>query len=70
MIIGVVLIWNAILGGYGENGDSEKAFAIVHQMQMEGPKPNWIAFLNLLNAYGALEELKKFHSQGGKVWED
>jgi hypothetical protein len=42
-------------------------------MQKEGPEPNRITFLNLLNAYGALEELKKFHTQvieAGKVWED
>ena len=63
MIVRDVITWNAMIGGYGENGDSEKAFAVFYQMQKEGPEPNRITFLNLLNACGALEQVKEVHAQ-------
>lgn len=51
-----------MVGGFGENGDNEKAFEVFPHMQKEGPEPNSNTFLNPLNACGALEELKKFHA--------
>ncbi|XP_057448287.1 pentatricopeptide repeat-containing protein At2g02750-like [Lotus japonicus] len=42
--------WNAMIGGYGRNGDYESAFEIFDQMLAEGVQPNSVTFVSVLSA--------------------
>ncbi|KAF5746686.1 hypothetical protein HS088_TW06G00858 [Tripterygium wilfordii] len=43
------VFWNAMISGYGRNGDCESAFEIFDQMQLEKVKPNSVTFVNVLS---------------------
>nr|XP_012568270.1 pentatricopeptide repeat-containing protein At2g02750 isoform X1 [Cicer arietinum]XP_027187659.1 pentatricopeptide repeat-containing protein At2g02750 isoform X2 [Cicer arietinum] len=42
--------WNAMIGGYGRNGDYESAFEIFDEMLAEMVKPNSVTFVSVLSA--------------------
>ncbi|KAK7307132.1 hypothetical protein VNO77_39932 [Canavalia gladiata] len=42
--------WNAMIGGYGRNGDYESAFEIFNEMLEEMVQPNSATFVSLLSA--------------------
>ncbi|XP_050375192.1 pentatricopeptide repeat-containing protein At2g02750 [Argentina anserina] len=41
--------WNAMISGYGKNGENESAFLIFDQMLNEGVQPNTTTFISLLS---------------------
>jgi pentatricopeptide repeat protein len=42
--------WNAMIGGYGSNGDYESAFDIFDEMLAEMVQPNGVTFVSVLSA--------------------
>lgn len=55
-------LWNAMICGYGRNGENDSALQIFRNMQEQNVKPNSATFLGILSAYS--------HSgQVGKGWE-
>ncbi|PNY10077.1 pentatricopeptide repeat-containing protein [Trifolium pratense] len=42
--------WNAMIGGYGRNGDYESAFEIYDEMLAEMVQPNGVTFVSVLSA--------------------
>eukprot|EP01018_Ginkgo_biloba_P036812 Gb_09741 [translate_table: standard] len=53
-----VVAWNAMITGYTENGDGEKALTIFHQMQQLGMKPDQFTFAVLLSLCAVLRSLE------------
>ena len=45
-----IITWNAMISGYGQNGDGKKSIELFEKMQQEGIQPNSITFVALLNA--------------------
>ncbi|KAF9604515.1 hypothetical protein IFM89_007636 [Coptis chinensis] len=51
--------WTAMISGYGMHGHAKEALEVLHLMQREGVKPNYITFVSVLAACshaGLLEE--------------
>eukprot|EP01018_Ginkgo_biloba_P004806 Gb_36676 [translate_table: standard] len=61
-----VVSWNTMIGGYAQNGHSEKALKLYGQMQRAGVKPNPKTFANVLPACANLAALE----QGIEIHED
>lgn len=61
-----VVVWSALIGGYGVHGHVKEAVALFEGMKCAGVKPNDVTFLGLLSACnhaGAVEEgWSYFHS--------
>lgn len=60
-----VVSWTAMIGGYAESGQSEKAFQMFQEMQQHGLQPNRITYMTVLNACtssGALDWVKEIHT--------
>ena len=51
--------WNAMISGYGRNGEKESAFEIFRLMQNKNIKPNNSAFANLLSVCRRAGEVDK-----------
>ncbi|KAL5553912.1 hypothetical protein UlMin_041313 [Ulmus minor] len=51
--------WNAMISGYGRNGDDESAFEIFDQMLEERVQPNAATFLSILSACSHTGEVDK-----------
>ena len=45
-----IISWNAMISGYGQNGNSKEAIELFQQMQQSGIQPDSITFIALLNA--------------------
>ncbi|KAJ7528371.1 hypothetical protein O6H91_15G000800 [Diphasiastrum complanatum] len=61
-----VVSWNAMIGGYAQNGLGKEALALYEQMKQEGMQPNNVTFVLLLKAcacLAALEQGKQLHSE-------
>ncbi len=61
-----VVSWNAMIFGYVQFGQGQKALELFQQMQGEGVRPNSVTFVGVLNAYAsvvALEEGRCVHQQ-------
>ncbi|XP_057837437.2 pentatricopeptide repeat-containing protein At2g13600 isoform X2 [Cryptomeria japonica] len=59
-----VISWNAVIGGYAQNGFVEKALETFKQMQLAGVKPDSTTFASILPACaktGALEKGMDIH---------
>ncbi|XP_068648644.1 pentatricopeptide repeat-containing protein At2g02750 [Aristolochia californica] len=54
-----VPMWNAMIDGYGRNGENELALAVFDQMQKERVKPNSATFLSIISACGGSGQLDK-----------
>src|SRR5438309_1930077 len=52
-----VISWNAMIGGYAQNGDGRKALELFKQMQEQGIKPNNITFTTILSTCAELASL-------------
>lgn len=60
-----VVSWNAMIGGYAQNGHANDALVFFHQMQLAGMKPDPVTMVSLLSActhLGALQQGKRIHS--------
>ncbi|XP_057861159.2 uncharacterized protein LOC131069670 [Cryptomeria japonica] len=47
-----LVLWNAMIGGYGMHGHANDAVALFSQLQETGMKPDEITFIGILNACG------------------
>ncbi|KAJ7520278.1 hypothetical protein O6H91_20G076300 [Diphasiastrum complanatum] len=59
-----VVSWNAMIGGYAQNGLGKEALALYEQMKQEGVQPNIVTFTIVLSAcasLAALEQGKQLH---------
>ena len=45
-----VISWNAMIGGYAQNGNGKEALELFKQMEQEGIQPNNVTFVVILNA--------------------
>ncbi|KAK9105276.1 hypothetical protein Scep_022120 [Stephania cephalantha] len=50
--------WNALIGGYAQNGEPTKAVEKFHQMTLSGLEPDWFSIGSLLLACGHLKALR------------
>ncbi|KAJ7532424.1 hypothetical protein O6H91_13G002800 [Diphasiastrum complanatum] len=60
-----VVSWNAMIGGYAQQGLGKEALALYEQMKQEGVQPDNVTYVVLVNACArteALEEGKQLHS--------
>ncbi|XP_058111552.1 pentatricopeptide repeat-containing protein At5g43790-like [Magnolia sinica] len=61
-----LVLWSAMVGGYGINGCGREALELFHLMEKEGLKPDGVTFVSLLSACshaGLIDEgLNMFHS--------
>ena len=46
-----IISWNAMIAGYGQNGDARKALELFKEMEMQMVQPNSITFVALLNSF-------------------
>ncbi|XP_077246079.1 pentatricopeptide repeat-containing protein At1g11290, chloroplastic-like [Tasmannia lanceolata] len=46
-----IVLWNAIISGYGINGKGEAAVALFRDMEKSGKEPDNVTYLNVLNAH-------------------
>eukprot|EP01018_Ginkgo_biloba_P019235 Gb_06193 [translate_table: standard] len=56
--------WNAMIGGYAQNGHAREALEFFHQMQLTDVTPDSVTMVSLLQAcahLGSLEEGKRIH---------
>lgn len=51
--------WNAMISGYGRNGDNESAFEIFEQMLEGKVRPNAATFVNILSACSHTGQIEK-----------
>ena len=61
-----IISWNAMISGYGQNGNSKEAIELFQQMQQSGIQPDHVTFTIALSACANLGDLslgKKIHSQ-------
>ncbi|CAK9205970.1 unnamed protein product [Sphagnum troendelagicum] len=61
-----VVSWNAVILGYSNCQQGEKALELFRQMQLEGLEPNLVTFIGVLSAcanVGALDEGRAVHEQ-------
>eukprot|EP01018_Ginkgo_biloba_P007395 Gb_14172 [translate_table: standard] len=59
-----VVLWNAMIGGYAQNGYADEALALFDQMQLVGAKPNSATMVSVIPAcahLGALQQGKWIH---------
>ncbi|OEL19233.1 Pentatricopeptide repeat-containing protein [Dichanthelium oligosanthes] len=61
-----VVVWSALIGGYGVHGHFKEAVALFEEMKNAGVKPNDVTFLGLLSACNHVGAVEKgwsyFHS--------
>ena len=61
-----VVSWNAMITGYGQNGNAKEAFELFKQMQQSGVQPSHVTYTVALSACADLVSLslgKEIHSQ-------
>jgi pentatricopeptide repeat protein len=51
--------WNAMISGYGRNGENESAFKIFDQMREENAQPNAATFISVLSVCGHTGQVNK-----------
>ncbi|XP_054823559.1 pentatricopeptide repeat-containing protein At2g02750 [Prosopis cineraria] len=51
--------WNAMISGYGRNGDKESAFGIFDEMQEQTVQPNGATFVSVLSACSHTGEVER-----------
>ena len=52
-------LWNALISGYGRNGENEFAIEIFREMQERGLKPNSATFLSVLSVCGHTGQVER-----------
>eukprot|EP01018_Ginkgo_biloba_P026876 Gb_29534 [translate_table: standard] len=65
-----VVSWSAMIAGYVQSGDGEKALRMYNQMQRASIMPNQFTFASALKACGILADLengKSVHAQATKI---
>lgn len=45
-----IVTWNAMISGYAQHGEGDKALLLFDTMKKEGVKPDWITFIGVLTA--------------------
>ncbi|KAI3687193.1 hypothetical protein L1987_80886 [Smallanthus sonchifolius] len=45
-----IVTWNAMISGYAQHGEGDKALLLFDTMKKEGIKPDWITFIGVLSA--------------------
>ena len=45
-----IISWNAMISGYGQNGNGKESIELFQQMEKENVQPDSITFVSLLNA--------------------
>ncbi|KAL2506995.1 Pentatricopeptide repeat-containing protein [Forsythia ovata] len=65
-----VVAWSAMLAGYAQGGDPERAVRVFCQLAKEGVRPNEFSFSSIINACAtptaAVEQGKQFHASSIK----
>lgn len=65
-----VVAWSAMLAGYAQGGDPERAVGVFCQLAKEGVRPNEYSFSSIINAcaspMAATEQGKQFHASSIK----
>ena len=46
-----IVSWNAMIAGYGQNGEARKALEVFKEMEMQMVQPNSVTFVALLNSF-------------------
>ncbi|XP_006657127.3 pentatricopeptide repeat-containing protein At1g03540 [Oryza brachyantha] len=57
------ITWNAMIGGFAQNGHGERAINLFDRMVREGPRPDYISFVSVLFACshtGMVEQGRKY----------
>eukprot|EP01018_Ginkgo_biloba_P015183 Gb_08062 [translate_table: standard] len=54
-----VVSWNAMIGGYAQNGQHEEALRFFHQMEVAGVKPDTVTIASVLPACASLGDLQQ-----------
>ncbi|XP_057861161.2 pentatricopeptide repeat-containing protein At2g13600 isoform X2 [Cryptomeria japonica] len=54
-----VILWNAMIVGCAQNGDTDKALRLFHQMQLENVTPNLVTIVSVLPACAHLAALQQ-----------
>ncbi|KAF9616238.1 hypothetical protein IFM89_029014 [Coptis chinensis] len=57
-----IILWNAMIAGYGIHGLGREALLLYHDLQNEGPKPDCVTFICLLLAYNSQTMLRSYVS--------
>lgn len=65
--IKTVSAWNALIGGYAQNGDPNKAIELFLRMSSSGLEPDWFSVGSLLLACAHLQDLLNGRSLHGYV---
>ena len=61
-----IITWNAMISGYGQNGNGKESIELFKQMQQEGIQPDHFTFTIALSACADLAALslgREIHSQ-------
>ncbi|KAI5068694.1 hypothetical protein GOP47_0017039 [Adiantum capillus-veneris] len=53
-----VVSWDAIIGGYAQQGNGTMALQLFHEMQQEGIQPDRVTFLGVLRACSCLDTMR------------
>lgn len=56
-----VVLWNAMMAGYTQNGLLDEAMVLVYEMQRMGTKPNEFTFASVLQACAILAAVQEIH---------
>eukprot|EP01018_Ginkgo_biloba_P034750 Gb_24815 [translate_table: standard] len=58
-----VVLWNAMVAGYAQNGHVDEALTLFYQMQQTGIQPNQFTFATVIPAFANLATLEKAHEE-------
>nr|ACN85298.1 EMB2261 putative [Oryza coarctata] len=68
-IVRNTITWNAMIGGFAQNGHGERAIDLFDRMVKEGPRPDYISFVGVLFACshtGMVEQGRKYFNSMSK----
>ncbi|XP_076925689.1 pentatricopeptide repeat-containing protein At2g33680-like [Bidens hawaiensis] len=54
-----VVSWNSMISGFSQNGQGVEALELFKQMQIEGTKPDYVTFVNILTACSHMGMVEK-----------
>ncbi|KAK1409504.1 hypothetical protein QVD17_36030 [Tagetes erecta] len=54
-----VVSWNSMISGLAQNGQGVEALELFKKMQIEGPKPDYVTFVNILTACSHMGMVEK-----------
>jgi pentatricopeptide repeat protein len=65
-----IISWNAMIAGYGQNGEARKSLEVFKEMEMQMIQPDSITFVALINSFNHIglvdETLQYFNTTKDK----